>query len=150
MSNKIFNFSAGPAMMPAEVMQQVRDEFLNWNNSGVSVAEISHRSQPYIDLAKQAEKDCRDLLRIPDNYHVLFLPGGSRTQFSAVPMNLLDDYKSAAYIQTGYWGKCAATEAARYLKVNSIADGETSKYTVIPAQNTWKDFSDAAYLHYIL
>lgn len=147
--NHIYNFSAGPAMMPVEVMQQAQAEFLNWHDTGVSVAEISHRSQPFIDLAKQAENDLRELLTIPKNYHVLFLPGGSRTQFSAVPMNLMHDYKQAAYVQTGYWGKSAAVEASRYVNVKIIANAESSEYTTIPVQNTWNDFSDCAYVHYV-
>ncbi len=156
MTKNIFNFSAGPAMMPPEVMQQAQTEFLNWHGTGVSIAEISHRSQPYLDVAKQAENDLRDLLNIPANYHVLFLPGGSRTQFSAIPMNLIGDFKSAAFVQTGHWGKCAAIEAARYLNAKIIADSlrkdamhRVSDFATIPAQNTWQDFSDCAYLHYV-
>lgn len=144
----IFNFSAGPAMMPHEVMLQAQKEFLNWNNLGVSVAEISHRSQPFIEIANQSKKDLRELLTIPENYHILFLPGGSRTQFSSVPMNLLDNYKNAAYAQTGYWGKAAATEAARYINTKIIANSEPN-FTDIPDEKSWLDFSDAAYLHYV-
>lgn len=137
MVKSVFNFSAGPAMMPVEVMQQAQKEFLNWHEMGVSVAEISHRSQAFIDLAKQTEADLRELVTIPDNYRILFLAGGSRTQFSAVPMNLMDDFKSATYLQTGYWGKCAATEAARYLNIETIFDLEKT------------NLSDSAYLHYV-
>ncbi len=144
----IFNFSAGPAMMPTEVMQQVQHDFLNWNNAGVSVAEISHRSPLFVDVANQSIQDLRNLLQIPQNYHILFLPGGSRTQFSAVPMNLLEN-KSAAYIQTGYWGKAAATEAARYGNIKIVANDEATGFKTIPQQNTWQDFSDCAYLHYV-
>lgn len=147
--HKIFNFSAGPAMMPTEVMQQARDEFLNWNNTGVSIAEISHRSQQFMDLAKQSIQDLRDLVKIPENYHILFLSGGSRTQFSAVPMNLLGNFKSTTYVQTGYWGKCAADEASRYTNVNRIANSESDNYLKIPDQKMWSDFSDSAYLHYV-
>ncbi|PIZ03921.1 MAG: 3-phosphoserine/phosphohydroxythreonine transaminase [Gammaproteobacteria bacterium CG_4_10_14_0_8_um_filter_38_16] len=148
MKKNIFNFSAGPAMMPIEVMQQAQAAFLNWHDLGVSVSEISHRSQPFIDLAKQSEKDLRELLSIPDHYHILFLPGGARTQFSAIPMNLKDDFKSAAYVQTGHWGKSAEQEASRYLTTKVIANSESTEYTTVPAQNTWDDFSDCAYLHY--
>lgn len=147
--NKVFNFSAGPSMMPQDVMKQVQAEFLNWHGMGVSVAEISHRGQIFIDLAEQAKKDLRDLLNIPENYHILFLPGGARTQFASVPMNLMDEYNQAAYVQTGYWGYVAATETARYLNVKTIANTASLKYTTIPAQNTWDDFSDCAYLHYV-
>lgn len=144
-----FNFSAGPAMMPAEVMQQVQKEFLNWRDLGVSVAEISHRSQSFIELAKQIEHDLRELLHVPKNYHLLFLPGGARLQFSAIPMNLIDHFKRAAYVRTGHWGKCAAEEASRYVEVKTIASSESNNNTAIPAQNTWEDFSDCAYLHYV-
>lgn len=136
-------------MMPVEVMQQVQAEFLNWQGKGVSVAEISHRSEAFVAVAKQAEQDLRDLLMIPNHYHVLFLAGGSRTQFSAIPMNLADDYKTAGYVQTGYWGKCAALEASKYITPNIIANTEAQYYTCIPAQNTWEDFSECAYLHYV-
>ena len=148
MQKNIFNFSAGPAMMPREVMQQVQSEFLNWQGMGVSVAEISHRGQAFMAVAEQSKKDLRELLNIPENYHILFLPGGSRTQFSAVPMNLLED-KSAAYVKTGHWGKVAALEAARYGDVKIVASSESNNFTCIPAQNTWEDFSNHAYLHYV-
>lgn len=136
-------------MMPAEVMQQVQAEFLNWHGMGVSVAEISHRSQAFIDLALKSKNDLRELLTIPENYQILFLAGGSRTQFSAVPMNLMGDYQNAAYLQTGYWGKCAAIEASRYVNVTQVANAESMQYTTIPAQTTWENFSDCAYLHYV-
>jgi phosphoserine aminotransferase len=149
MAQKIYNFSAGPSMMPETVMAQAQHEFLNWHGMGVSVAEISHRSQHFMDVAKQSIQDLRDLLKIPENYHVLFLPGGSRTQFSAVPMNLLDEFASAAYVQTGYWGVAATTEAARYLNTHVVVNTESTNYSIIPAENSWKDFSDSAYLHYV-
>ena len=138
MTKNIFNFSAGPAMMPVEVMQQVQKEFLNWNNTGVSVAEISHRSQPFIDLTKHIEKDLRDLLSIPDRYRILFLAGGSRTQFSAIPMNLMNDYKKAAYVQTGHWGMLAAKDASRYLHAKIIANTHNvvCEYFIDGAVNT--------------
>src|SRR3990167_2924361 len=128
----IFNFSAGPAMMPLEVMQQAQSEFLNWHGMGVSVAEISHRGPAFMALAEQSKKDLRELLNIPENYHILFLPGGSRTQFSAVPMNLMES-KSVAYVQTGYWGMAAATEAARYGDIKIVANSESDHYAIIPA-----------------
>lgn len=135
-------------MMPAEVMIQARDEFLNWQQTGTSIAEISHRSQPFVDLAAQAESDLRDILKIPHNYHVLFLSGGARTQFSSIPMNLMDQFQSAAYVQTGLWSAQAAAEASRYLSVKTVSNTKTSEYKIIPAQSTWSDFSDCAYLHY--
>lgn len=146
--NTIYNFSAGPAMMPAEVMQEAQAEFLNWHGLGVSVAEISHRGVPYMELTKQIEANLRELVGIPDHYRVLFLPGGSRTQFAAVPMNLMEN-KKAAYVQTGYWGSAAALEASRYGDIKIVANAESSHYTHIPLQNTWDDCSDCAYLHYV-
>jgi phosphoserine aminotransferase len=148
-SQKVFNFSAGPAMMPSEVMHGVQNEFLNWRGLGVSVAEISHRSQYFLDIAAQSKNQLRELLNIPENYHILFLPGGARTQFASVPMNLMGDYQQAAYVQTGYWGYVAQTEASRYLSINTIVNAEHNHYTHIPDQKTWADFSDCAYLHYV-
>ena len=136
-------------MMPAEVMQKAQAEFLNWHHMGVSIAEISHRGTVFVSLAQHIEKNLRDLVHIPDNYQVLFLPGGSRTQFAAVPMNLKDDFQSAAYVQTGYWGKMAAAEAGRYLQARIIANSESSHYAQILDEKKWMDFSDCAYLHYV-
>ncbi len=147
--SQIFNFSAGPSMLPREVIQQASEEFLNWNNMGVSVMEISHRSPEFDSVAQQATQDLRDLLNLPQNYHILFLSGGGNTQYSAIPMNLLDHYSSVGYVQTGHWGKKAAVEAARYASLNVVADNEPNHFTGIPAQNAWRDFSDAAYLHYV-
>ena len=135
-------------MLPPEVLQQAEKELPNWHNKGISVSEISHRSKDFEALAKQSTQDLRDLLAIPENYHILFLQGGSRTQFSAVPMNLVDGYDSAAYVQTGYWGKAAATEAMRYTDVKIVADTDPV-FNTIPDQKKWKDFSNAAYLHYV-
>ncbi|OGT53446.1 MAG: phosphoserine transaminase [Gammaproteobacteria bacterium RIFCSPHIGHO2_12_FULL_42_13] len=143
-----FNFSAGPAMLPVEVMQQAAAEFTNWHNLGVSIAEISHRSKDFENIVAQSKQDLRDLLNIPSNYHILFLAGGARTQFASVPMNLLDDYSKAAYVQTGYWGKTAGVEASRYCSVKTIATNAENP-TTIPDPATWQDFSDCAYLHYV-
>lgn len=134
--------------MPLEVMTQAQSEFLNWRGIGASIAEVSHRGPLFFDLTKKIEKDLRSLLNIPNHYRVLFLAGGSRTQFSAVPMNLLED-KTAAYVQTGYWGKAAAIEAARYGNVKVIANSESQQYSTIPMLHTWEDFSDCHYLHYV-
>jgi phosphoserine aminotransferase len=146
--NAAINFSAGPAMMYADVMKLAQAEFLNWHDKGVSIAEISHRSKDFEAMAAQAEQDLRDLLTIPSNYHVLFLQGGARTQFAAIPMNLLDDYAQAAYVQTGYWGSAAAIEASRYTQVKIIANNAPACMT-IPDEKTWLDYSDCAYLHYV-
>ncbi|HLB57813.1 MAG TPA: aminotransferase class V-fold PLP-dependent enzyme, partial [Gammaproteobacteria bacterium] len=139
--NKTFNFSAGPAMLPRDVMTQAQQEFLNWHNLGVCIGEISHRSAEFEAIAEQSKQDLRDLLTIPNNYHILFLAGGARTQFASVPMNLVDNYKNVAYVQTGYWGKSASIEAERYATVKTIATNAPN-CTTIPDQNTWQDFSD--------
>jgi len=144
-----FNFNAGPGMLPRDVMQQARDEFLNWHQTGASIMELSHRGDDFLPLAKESEKDLRDLLSVPENYHILFLPGGARIQFSTIPMNLLHDYHSVAYVLTGVWGQWASDEASQYTRVNIVANAASTGFTTIPAEKTWQPFSDAAYLHYI-
>ncbi len=146
--DRIYNFSAGPAMIPTEVMRQAQADFLSWNGTGMSIMEVSHRGKTFKDIAAQSMQDLRDLLSIPDNYHVLFLQGGGRSQFSMVPMNLLDGATEAAYIRTGIWGNLALEEAKRYCQVNIVADSEPQGYTTIPDQAQWNDFKNAAYLHY--
>lgn len=146
---QVYNFNAGPAMLPIPVMQQVKEELLDWNGLGMSVMEISHRSKPFMKFGKQSEQDLRDLLNIPDNYKILFLPAGGRGQFSMVPMNLINGYKTAAYVHTGIWGTHASEEAERYCDVNVIASSESTRYTTIPPQAQWQSFSDAAYVHYV-
>ena len=103
MSNSGFNFSAGPAMLPKVVMEQAQSELLNWNNTGVSVMEFSHRDPAYVAMAKQAEHDLRDLLNVPDGYEVLFLQGGGRGQFSAVPQNIASKTSTVDYLDSGIW-----------------------------------------------
>ena len=111
--SRVFNFSAGPAVLPEEVLREAADEMLDYKGSGMSVMEMSHRSKVYDNIIKEAEKDLRDLMNIPDNYKVLFLQGGASQQFSAVPMNLMKKGK-AGYIVTGQWAKKAYAEAKRY------------------------------------
>lgn len=146
---KIYNFSAGPAMLPDEVMQEAQAEFRDWRGMGVSVMEVSHRSREFVALVEEIEQDLRDILSIPNNYRVLFLHGGANTQFSAIPMNFLDDYTSAAYVVTGFWGKKAAKEAARYTSVNMLVNTESTGFNTLPPFEAWGDFSDAAYLYYV-
>lgn len=149
MSQKVYNFNAGPAMLPEDVMQQARAEFLDWHGTGMSVMEISHRSDEFIAIAQESEKDLREILNIPSNYHVLFLHGGGRSQFAMVPMNLIGQYKKAAYIQTGIWGKLSIEEARRFCAVDIIADAEPTRFTTIPDISTWKSLDAAAYLSYV-
>ena len=145
---EIYNFSAGPAVLPAAVLEQARDELLDWHGSGMSVMEMSHRSKEYLSIAEQAEADLRELLSIPANYRVLFLQGGATSQFSMVPMNLLRGRQQADYVNTGAWSKKAIAEARRYCDVSVVASSEDSNFTTIPAFDSWQRNSDAAYLHY--
>ncbi len=142
--SRVYNFSAGPAALPEEVLQQARDEMLDWEDSGMSVMEMSHRGKEFTSIAEAAEADLRDLMAIPDNYKVLFLQGGASSQFAAIPMNLLRGKKGADYVNTGSWSKKAIAEAKRYCDVNVAA--ETSMCT--PSQGDLNLNADAAYVHY--
>jgi phosphoserine aminotransferase len=144
----IYNFSAGPAMLPREVMLQARDELVDWHGTGMSVMEMSHRSKAYLSIAEQAEADLRALLAIPDNYKVLFLQGGASSQFAMVPLNLLRGKGSADYINTGAWSKKAIGEARRFCAVNVAATGEAGNFSSIPAFESWQLDPGAAYVHY--
>ena len=145
---QIFNFSAGPAVLPKEVLAQARDEMMDWHDSGMSVMEMSHRGKEFMSIAAEAEADLRELMNIPSNYKVLFLQGGAHSQFSMVPMNLLRGKTSADYLDAGIWSKKAIDEAARYCEVNIVASSKDKNYTYAPEQNTWKLNKDAAYLHF--
>ncbi|MDH5259475.1 MAG: aminotransferase class V-fold PLP-dependent enzyme, partial [Gammaproteobacteria bacterium] len=112
--SRVFNFSAGPAMVPEAVLKQAQAEMLDWQGSGMSVMEMSHRGKEFMSIAAKAEADLRDIMAIPDNYKVLFLQGGASAQFAMIPMNLLGDKTSADYINTGEWSKKAISEAKRF------------------------------------
>jgi phosphoserine aminotransferase len=144
----IYNFSAGPAVLPHPVLVRARDELLDWHGSGMSVMEMSHRGKEFISIAEQAEADLRELLGISSGYHVLFLQGGATSQFAMVPMNLLRGGKQADYVNTGAWSKKAIGEAKRYCSVNVAASSESTKFTTIPPQDTWKLDPASAYVHY--
>src|SRR5690554_4759345 len=145
-----FNFSAGPAMLPAEVMKQAQEEFLNWNNLGISVMEISHRDPAFIRLAEQAEQDLRDLMTIPDNYQVLFMHGGGRGQFSAVPQNIAGPNATVDYLNCGIWSDFAIREAQKYVAhVNVVgAAVQTEQGKALAARESWTLSDNAAYFHY--
>ncbi|UCB56103.1 MAG: 3-phosphoserine/phosphohydroxythreonine transaminase [Thiotrichales bacterium] len=145
---RVFNFSAGPAMLPTEVLERAQAEILDWNGSGMSVMEMSHRGKEFMSIAEKAESDLRQLLAIPDNYRVLFLQGGASSQFSMVPINLLNGRNSADYLLTGQWSKKAIAEGKRYCGVNVIADTSESKFTTVPAADSLGFSNDAAYVHY--
>ncbi|MBC7944815.1 MAG: 3-phosphoserine/phosphohydroxythreonine transaminase [Burkholderiales bacterium] len=146
--DRIFNFSPGPAMLAAEVLQTARDEALDWHGSGMSVMEISHRGPEFTEILRQTEADLRALMAIPHNYKVLFLQGGATTQFTAVPLNLLRARKSADYVETGEWSKKAIAEAQRYCQVNIAASSRDANFSYAPAQEKWRLDPQAAYVHY--
>jgi phosphoserine aminotransferase len=144
----VFNFSAGPAALPEEVLKQAAQEMLDWHGSGQSVMEMSHRGKEYMSIHEQAEKDLRELLAIPGNYKVLFLQGGATLQFAMVPLNLLAGRGKADYIHTGEWAKKAIKEAKLFCEVNIAASSENKNFTYAPGQDGWKLSRDAAYVHY--
>lgn len=143
-----YNFCAGPAALPEAVLKQAREEMMEWDGSGMSIMEMSHRSPEFVGVAAKAEKDFRDLLQVSDDYAVLFLHGGASTQFSAVPLNLLGDKTSADYVNTGQWSKKAIAEAKRYCEPRVVATAEADKFASIPTFDQWNVNPDAAYLHY--
>ena len=146
---KVFNFNAGPAMLPEEVLQQAQAEMLDWHETGMSIMELGHRGADFTKMAEESETNLRELMNIPKNYHVLFLAGGASVQFAMVPINLFGANKKADYIDTGIWSKKAIAEAKRYGAVNVAAQLEIRKeLAVIPSQEEWKWNPDAAYLHY--
>jgi phosphoserine aminotransferase len=146
--DRIYNFSAGPAVLPREVLEQARDELLDWHGCGMSVMEMSHRGKEYMSIQAQAEADLRELMGIPANYKVLFLQGGASSQFAMVPMNLLRGKASADYLNTGEWSKKAIKEAKKFGQVNVVASAEDKKFTYAPTQDAWKLDANAAYVHY--
>ncbi|YCH19990.1 3-phosphoserine/phosphohydroxythreonine transaminase [Pseudomonas sp. D1-3] len=148
MSKRAFNFCAGPAALPEAVLQRAQAELLDWQGKGLSVMEMSHRSDDYVAIAEKAEQDLRDLLSIPSDYKVLFLQGGASQQFAEIPLNLLPEDGTADYIDTGIWSKKSIEEALRYGNVNVAASAKPYDYFAIPGQNEWQLSRNAAYLHY--
>ncbi len=146
--SRVFNFSAGPAALPAEVLEQASEEMLDWHGSGMSVMEMSHRGKEFMSIATQAEADVRELMGIPDNYKVLFLQGGASSQFAMVPLNLLRGKSTGDYINTGSWSKKAIAEAKRHCQVNIAASSEESRFTLVPEAGALNLSPDAAYVHY--
>jgi phosphoserine aminotransferase len=145
---RIYNFSAGPAMLPQEVLEQARDEMLDWHGSGMSVMEMSHRGKEFMGISAEAEADFRELLAIPANYKVLFLQGGASSQFAMIPMNLLRGKTAADYLNTGEWSKKAIKEAKKFCEVNVVASSEDRNFSYAPTQDKWNLNKDAAYVHY--
>ena len=144
--SRVYNFSAGPAILPEEVLKEAAEEMLDYKGSGMSVMEMSHRSKVFDDIIKEAEKDLRDLMNIPDNYKVLFLQGGASQQFAMIPMNLMKN-KVADYIVTGQWAKKAYQEAQKYGKANKIASSEDETFSYIPDCSDLPISEDADYVY---
>lgn len=146
--SRIWNFSAGPAALPLAVLERAQRELLEWNGSGSSVMEQSHRGKRFIAMAAQAEADLRELMTIPDGYAVLFLQGGATQHFAQIPMNLAGEGGRADYIVSGHWGEKAASEAAPYVQVNVAASSKADSYLHLPPRASWKLDPQAAYVHY--
>ncbi|HWQ40150.1 MAG TPA: 3-phosphoserine/phosphohydroxythreonine transaminase [Burkholderiales bacterium] len=144
---RVFNFSAGPAVLPEPVLAQARDEMLDWRGTGMSVMEMSHRGKEFLSIAETAEADLRELLAVPSNYRLLFLQGGATLQFAMVPLNLLRGRKKADYIHTGEWARKAIGEARKFCAVNVAASSEDRHFSYVPKQSDWKLDADAAYVH---
>ena len=146
---RAFNFAAGPATLPVEVLEQAREELTDWQGLGASVMEISHRSKPFLAMAREAESDLRELLAVPASYRVLFMQGGGASQFSVVPLNLAARDATVDYVVTGHWSKRAIAEAQRLIaRVNVAADEAASGYTTAPRQEDLRLTAGAAYVHY--
>jgi phosphoserine aminotransferase len=146
--SRVYNFSAGPAAIPDPVLGRIKDDIPDWNGTGMSVMEVSHRSKAFVAVAEKAEQDLRQLLQIPGEYSVLFPQGGASMQFSMVPLNLTTEGDTVDFVQTGSWSKKAITEAGRYCAVNVVADSADQNFTCVPDPDSWQRSEDAAYLHY--
>lgn len=147
---RVFNFSAGPSMLPLEVMEEAAAQLINYKGCGMSVMEMSHRSKEFEDILHTAESSLREIMNIPENYKVLFLQGGATLQFSMIPLNLMRQSNKADYIVTGSWAKKAAEEAARFGQVNVVASSEDGMFTYIPEVHKEEFSTDADYVHITL
>ncbi len=146
---RVYNFSAGPAVLPEAVLEQAQREMLDWHGAGMSVMEMSHRGKEFMSIASEAEADLRELMAVPENYRVLFLQGGASSQFGMVPLNLIGRTGKADYYRTGSWSKKAIAEAQRFGDVSVTADCEIDgRFTTVPDQGSVAVSADAAYLHY--
>ena len=140
MEKRVYNFSAGPSMLPLEVLEQAQRELVCYPSAGMSVMEMSHRSKTFENILEKAKADLKELMHIPDNYKILFLQGGGSTQFAMIPMNLMNKNNKADYVITGQWAKKAAAEAERYGKVNIVASSADSTFDHIPTLDPSKLF----------
>jgi len=146
--SRVYNFSAGPAALPLQVLEQINADLFDWQSTGMSVMEVSHRGKHFVELAARAEENLRSLLGVPDDYSVLFPQGGATMQMAMAPLNLTAPEDSADYVVTGSWGKKAAGEAAKFCKANVAASSSDRNFTYIPDESTWSRSENAAYLHY--
>jgi len=146
--SRVYNFSPGPAALPLEVLNIIRDDIPDWQGTGMSVMEVSHRSKEFIELAERCEANLRELLDIPDDYSVLFSQGGATLQMAMTPMNLAAADDVADYVVTGSWGKKAAGEAGKFCGSHVVADASDKNFTYIPDEADWRRSANAAYLHY--
>ncbi len=146
--SRVFNFSAGPAALPLEVLETIRNDIPDWQGTGMTVMEVSHRGKHFVEVAARAEANVRELLGIPDDYSVLFPQGGATLQMSMVPLNLTGVGDTADYVVTGSWGKKAAGEAGKFCNATVVADASDKNFTYIPEESSWKRSDNAAYLHY--
>ncbi|WP_420795599.1 3-phosphoserine/phosphohydroxythreonine transaminase [Legionella jamestowniensis] len=146
--SRAYNFGAGPAMLPELILKETQQELLNWQNTGMSIMEIGHRTPEFINLMTQAEQDLRDLLVIPANYHVLFLGGAARTQFSMIPLNFLGNGQQAGYLVTGLWSSIAFQEACKLKKAYCVATDEQSGFVKVPDVSEWQIKENTSYLYF--
>ena len=146
--SRVHNFSAGPAALPLEVLETIRNDLPDWLGSGMSVMEVSHRGKDFVELAARAEATLRDLLKVPDDYSVLFPQGGATMQMAMAPLNLTAQGDAVDYVVTGSWGKKAAGEAQKFCNVNIASDASDRNFTYIPEELSWQRSEQAAYLHY--
>ena len=148
MSNRIYNFGAGPAMLPEPILKQAQEELLDWHHSGMSILEVGHRTTEFIDLLAEAEQSLRELLGIPHNYKVLFLGGAARSQFAMIPMNLINSDQEGAYLVTGIWSQMAYQEALLLKKAYCLASEEQHAYTSVPKEQQLQIKDNTAYVYY--
>lgn len=144
---RVINFSAGPAVLPEAVLQRASEDMLDWHDSGMSVMEMSHRGPEFTGIAQKAEADFRQLLRVPENYKILFLQGGAMAMNAVIPMNLLGKNPRATYVNTGEWSKKSISEARKYGQVEVLASSEDKQFSYVPPQSVWQPHAGAAYVH---
>ncbi|MGY6276183.1 3-phosphoserine/phosphohydroxythreonine transaminase [Methylomonas sp. MgM2] len=145
---RIYNFSAGPSMLPEAVLRKAQQEMLDWQGTGMSVMEMSHRGKAFMSIAETMKNDLIELMAVPSNYQVLFLQGGATAQFAMIPQNILNGKRKACYVNTGAWSSKAVEEASKYCEVGIAASSKDTAFTTIPSEEHWAVDTDAAYLHY--